>query len=370
MRILALEPYYGGSHKAFVDGWSSRSGHDWTLLTLPPNKWKWRMRHAAITFAEEVASKIDHGAEWDVLFCSDMLNLAEFLGLAPARMRELPAVVYFHENQLTYPVQVECERDYHFVFTNITTALAATHVWFNSAFHRDEFLHAMPAFLKRMPDHVPLAVVDRIGLKSEVRSPGIDDFQPRGFRLPGPIRILWAARWEHDKNPDDFFAALKILVDQCVDFRVSIIGEQFREYPAVFDSARDEFKDHISRWGYQASRSEYVAALAEADVFVSTANHEFFGISVVEAIAAGAYPLLPERLSYPEILQGVENAAAFFYDGSPERLAAKLSELAGRVADGDLWCGTGNEPASAVDRFRWEWVAPDLDRALSDALAK
>ncbi len=370
MRVLALEPYYGGSHRAFLEGWSEQSCHEWTTLTLPPNKWKWRMRHAAITFAEEAAGKIKDGAEWDVLFCSDMLNLAEFLGLAPARMRELPAVVYFHENQLTYPVQIERERDYHFVFTNITTALAATRVWFNSAFHRDEFLHAMPAFLKRMPDHVPLSAVDRIRQKSEVRSPGIGDFQRRSVRPPGPIRILWAARWEHDKNPDDFFAALKILVNRGVDFRVSVIGEQFREYPAVFDSAREEFRGCIDRWGYQESRGQYVAALTEADVFVSTANHEFFGISAVEAIAAGAYPILPERLSYPEILQGVESAEAFFYDGSPRRLAAKLSGLADCVADGDLWRGTGNEPASVVERFQWARVAPDLDQALSDALAE
>ncbi len=368
MRVLALEPYYGGSHRAFLDGWSARSGHEWTTLTLPPNKWKWRMRHAAITFAEEVARLIDKGAEWDVLFCSDMLNLAEFLGLAPVRIRQLPAVVYFHENQLTYPVQVEREHDYHFVFTNITTALAATRVWFNSAFHRDEFLRAMPTFLKRMPDHVPLGAVAQIRDKSEVRSPGIDEFSRRGVRSPGPLRILWAARWEHDKNPDDFFAALRILAGRGVAFRISVIGEQFREYPAVFDSARDEFKDHIVRWGYQESRSAYVAALTEADVFVSTADHEFFGISTVEAIAAGAYPLLPKRLSYPEILQSVENVEAFFYDGSPERLAAKLSELADRLAGGELRCGTGIEPALAVERFQWARVAPDLDRALADSL--
>ena len=51
MRILALEPYYGGSHQAFLDGWSKRSCHTWTVLTLPAAKWKWRTRHAAITFA-------------------------------------------------------------------------------------------------------------------------------------------------------------------------------------------------------------------------------------------------------------------------------------------------------------------------------
>ncbi|UCE50536.1 MAG: DUF3524 domain-containing protein [Phycisphaerales bacterium] len=35
MNIPALEPYYGGSHKAFIDGLSGASEHDWTVLALP-----------------------------------------------------------------------------------------------------------------------------------------------------------------------------------------------------------------------------------------------------------------------------------------------------------------------------------------------
>ena len=33
MNILVLEPYYGGSHKAFLDGWSKHSHNQMTLLT-------------------------------------------------------------------------------------------------------------------------------------------------------------------------------------------------------------------------------------------------------------------------------------------------------------------------------------------------
>ncbi len=342
MKILTLEPYYGGSHRAFLDGWQKHSGHDFSLLTLPPSKWKWRMRHAAISFAQQVNELVRHGDQWDILFCSDMLNLAEFGGLVDESIRLLPKVVYFHENQLTYPVQVEFERDYQYCMTNITTAMAADAVWFNSAFHRDEFLEAIEKFLKRMPDYQPTEVIEQICAKSSVHPPGINPAK-RGLvcsvaktgctctRFAAPVRILWAARWEHDKNPEDFFAAMKTLKVNELDFRLNIIGEQFRERPEVFDWAKAYFADHIDRWGYQSSRSEYEAALAESDIVVSTANHEFFGIGMLEAIAAGCYPILPNRLSYPSIIQSLvedkNQQQTFLYDGTAKNLAAKLEAL-------------------------------------------
>jgi len=48
VNILALEPFYGGSHRAFLDGWAAHSRHHWTVLGLSPRHWKWRMRHGAI----------------------------------------------------------------------------------------------------------------------------------------------------------------------------------------------------------------------------------------------------------------------------------------------------------------------------------
>jgi glycosyltransferase involved in cell wall biosynthesis len=365
MNILALEPYYGGSHKAFIDGLSRASKHTWTILTLPAHKWKWRMRHSAITFAMQVQELVKKGQRWEIVFCSDMLNLAEFTALAPVEIARLPKVIYFHENQLTYPVRVEDERDYQFAMTNLTSALAADVVWFNSQFHMDSFLDALAKFLKSMPDHQPSQAIERIKTKSSVYPPGIADFPCRPARKPGPMCILWAARWEHDKNPEDFFEALRILKNNNVDFRVSVIGQSFRDRPEIFKEAHGYFHDHIDLWDYQQSRDDYERALCQADVMVSTANHEFFGIGVVEATAAGAYPLVPDRLSYPEILGlgRIEGAEQFFYDGTVQGLADKLSQLAARIKKNALWPVTIS-PTTFTNGLKWQNLASRYDEAL------
>jgi hypothetical protein len=126
LRILALEPYYGGSHRAVLDGLTERIDAEWKLLTMPARKWKWRMRGAAITMAEQAADiagarpHADANAPFDLIFASTFLNLAEFKGLAGPAIASVPAIVYFHENQLAYPNRHTAEWDFQFPLTNIT----------------------------------------------------------------------------------------------------------------------------------------------------------------------------------------------------------------------------------------------------------
>jgi glycosyltransferase involved in cell wall biosynthesis len=293
-----------------------------------------------------------------------MLNLAEYLGLVPRSIQKLPSIVYFHENQLTYPVAHPQEFDFHYVLTNLITALAATEVWFNSLYHQNIFLGELRGFLKRMPDFQPLEAVEDVWNKSHVRHPGIDQFPKREKRIPAPMRIVWAARWEHDKNPELFFKSLQILKARKIDFRISIMGEQFRQSPDVFDSARKEFADYIDRWGYQQERSDYEAALSEADIFVSTADHEFFGISVLEAAAAGAFPLVPEKLAYPETLELDSGNEDFFFKGGADQLAERLVQLSEKIKDNNLWDGDPDRPIRVVEKFCWKTKACLLDEEL------
>ncbi len=365
MRVLALEPYYTGSHRAFFDNWSAVSEHEWTILGLPGYKWKWRMRHAPVTLAEETASRIRNRERWDVVFCSDMLNLAEWRGLVRRELADLPSVVYFHENQLTYPDPSSEKRDYHFAMTNLTTALAADQVWFNSGFHRNSFLSAIRTFLGRMPDYKLPDTVDKIESKSSVQYPCINPVAPPAAREPGPLRILWAARWEHDKNPEDFFETLFQLQAAGIPFEVSVIGEQFGSTPGVFEPARNRLGRHVRRWGYQESRKAYESALAEADVIVSTAVHEFFGISVVEAVSCGVYPLLPNRLAYPEIFTG-DQWGRCFYDGTVPALVQRLTALADELDDTSGLPGRKQRVQEISGQFAWKEHVGRLDTLLRE----
>ena len=337
LEVLSLQPYFGGSHAQFHQGWLGHSTHRWTTLELPARHWKWRMRHAAIHFTQQIHELVEQGKSWDVIFATDMMNIAEFKGLLRADLREIPIVLYFHENQFVYPNRFGQERDRHFPFTNFISAIAADQIWFNSQFNLDSLIGELWKSSKRWPDFRPTDAIDSLISKSRIEPPGIEapplDLPTvQAARLNRaaqgqPIHIVWAARWEHDKNPQALFEALKMLEAEGVAFRLSVIGQSFRTVPPVFEEIRTRFQKQIVRWGYQETRAEYWEALAEADIFLSTATHEFFGLSAAEAIAAGVRPLLPNRLAYPELLKyGVEKYGAGQSGAAVGRIARDSNE--------------------------------------------
>jgi len=302
-RLLVLEPYFGGSHRAVLEGLLARLPWESDLLTLPARKWKWRMRGSAITMADEARRLHGEGARWDLVLASTFVNLAEFKGLAGEAVAGVPAVVYFHENQLTYPTRHDAEWDFQFPLTNLTSALAADACLFNSRWNLEGFLAETPGFLRSFPDHVPSRVAERIAEKSEVLAPPFDpapfDAAPveRGER----VRIVWPHRWEHDKDPDAFFRAVGALAAEGLDFEVAVAGQEFADRPAVFDEARGILGDRLVMLGRPDGADAYARLLASCDVAVSTARNEFFGLAMIEAAYAGCRPLVPERLAYPEV---------------------------------------------------------------------
>ncbi len=334
-RLLVLEPYYGGSHRAVLETLLPRLAPEWQadVLTLPARKWKWRMRGSAITMAQEVRALHTAGVRWDALLASTFINLAEFVALAGEAVAGVPRVVYFHENQLVYPNRHEAEWDLQFPLTNITTALTADECWFNTRWNAETFLEGIAPFLARFPDHIPRDVRSRVATKCRVLSPPFDPLEideavgpcgvasaPRG---PRP-RIVWPHRWEHDKRPDRFFAAVTALASEGADFEVAVVGQAFRETSDLMRSSAQALGDRLVHCDEPASRADYARLLACSDIAISTADNEFFGLAMLEACHAGCHPLVPDRLAYPELYP-----LAFRYSGD----AGLLSELRALVSE-------------------------------------
>lgn len=378
--VWALEPYYGGSHRQFLDGLSRHSSHDFTLLTLPGRHWKWRMHGGALTLADQARDLLGAGRRPDVFFASDTLDLPVFLatlrsgagatGPFPAGCGRIPSIVYFHENQLTYPLPPGVERDLGYGFKNLTTAVAADVVLFNSEYHRQGFLAAAGDLLAAMPDAVPAWVTEEIAAKSRVLPLGcdlrvLDRHRSRaaaevaagrwGDPAAGPL-IVWNQRWEYDKAPQDLFRALEALKDRGVGFRLAVAGSGATVPSEEFVHARSVLADRVVHWGKIENRSDYAALLWAGDVVVSTAIHEFFGVAVLEAVYCGCRPVLPERLSYPELVPREAHGEVLYGEGD------LVSALARALAEPHEWSEDWQRTWAA--RFDWGSLKTRYDEAI------
>jgi glycosyltransferase involved in cell wall biosynthesis len=311
MNILALEPWYGGSHQNFLDGLAEHSAHDVRTITMPGRFWRWRMEGGGITLAKKVRATVDEGFAPDLLFATNMVNLPAVLSLARPHLDGVPVVQYFHENQLTYPLPPDEERERAYAITNYLSALAADRVVFNSQSHFDEFIEALPQLLRDFPDFTNMHTVRDLREKSTVLHLGMDlaaHDQYRGARTERTLRstrapvVLWNQRWEYDKNPSGFFRVMNRLDDAGVPFQLILAGKHFHEQPEEFEQAFERYAERILHYGYAEDFAEYSRLLHRADVVVSTARHEFFGVAIQEAIYCGCHPVLPRRLSYPELI--------------------------------------------------------------------
>ncbi|MGC8877665.1 MAG: tRNA-queuosine alpha-mannosyltransferase domain-containing protein [Anaerolineae bacterium] len=365
MHVLLLEPYLGGSHAAWVKGYVAYSRHEVTALTLPGCFWKWRMHGGAVTLARQFLALAQVP---DCILVTDMLDLTTFLALTRSCTWQVPAAVYFHENQMSYPWAAHDRdrakgHDVHYGFINYISALAADAIFFNSAYHRESFFTELPRLLKHFPDYNELDTIAALRAKSAVLPLGLnltrlDAFRPSARERPShPPVILWNHRWEYDKNPGEFFTALYVLIERGLDFRVVILGECPREQPVEFLEAQARLGERVLHMGYVAAFEEYARWLWHADILPVTSHHDFFGSSVVEAIYCGCFPLLPDRLSYPELIPHAYHPMCLYRD------LADLVERLSCLITCTSW------PAvmplqSYVARFDWHVMAPQYDDRL------
>ena len=360
-RGLFVEPFFGGSHRAFAEGLVAHGGHELELLTLPGREWRRRMRLGAQLLAERVA---DVAGEFDFLLVSDMLDLAAFLALTRPRFERTPVLLFMHENQLTYPRLRGTKLNSWFGQINYLAALAADRVAFNSEYHRDDFLGAL-AELERQPNNwLTTAGIESIREKSAVLPVGVDlgslgEATAASLEGGSPL-ILWNHRWEFDKAPEGFVRTVSTLAEEGLDFRVAVAGERGDNPSEAMLELPERLGERLVQFGPVEGREGYARLLWEADISISSTRHEFFGISTVEAMYCGCLPIAPHRYNYPalvpESLQG-----RCLYETEAELLALTREAIRSGPGDEDR-----EALRASAGRFAWERVGPCWEEALGE----
>lgn len=368
--IALIEPFFTGSHQRWAEELQRHSSHSIDLFTLPGRHWKWRMHGAAITLAEKLLAA---PTDYDLILATDMLDLGVFLSLIRHRYPQIPAYLYFHENQLSYPwsptdQDPDLKRDRHYAFINYTSALVADRIFFNSDYHRHSFLNALPHFLSAYPDFENKHTAETIAAKSSTLPLGLDlaafnQHRPTSSANRDIPLILWNHRWEYDKHPEAFAELLHALLDRNLAFEVALLGERFKKEPPYFPELRARLGDRLVAYGHADSFADYASWLRRADILPVTSRQDFFGGSVVEAIYCGVHPILPNRLAYPNHIDS---------DAYPNNYYSSQTELIEKTA-ALIESGTWKQPsphASSLSHYDWSNLAATYDQAFAASAAR
>ena len=103
MKILILSPYDAVSHALWRSDLADFLNSELTAATvcqvaMPPRHFSWRFRGNSLSLAHHEALQ----EEYDLVIATSMTDLSALRGLNN-QMRDVPVIVYFHENQFAYP---------------------------------------------------------------------------------------------------------------------------------------------------------------------------------------------------------------------------------------------------------------------------
>lgn len=310
---LLLSAYDADSHQHWRHAVTSMvDEYDWTQVVLPARQFAWHSRGAPLIWHASSAIQ----GEPEVVLASATVDLNRLLGLYP-QLARARLVLYFHDNQFVYPRRGAQQGHRELQLASIYAAATADRLAFNSQYNQQSFLNGVRDLMQALPRNAPTNLVQQLQEKSwvvpvPIEAPPTDNApgrsQPGNTEAPigapadqRSLILTWAARWEYDKGPDKLLAVVRELTRRGVNFRLNIIGRQFRNCPKELLEIREVFPQCLLHFGYLSSRSAYWHTLRSSHVFLSTAAHEFQGLAALEATAAGCFPLVPDDLVYPDI---------------------------------------------------------------------
>ena len=238
MKFILVEPYDGGSHHYFnatLMGYlkESFSGAVVDLVSLSPRHWRLRFLTGHLSLAQ-MCNELKGHDEKSIIITNSLMDVSAFKSQLRGKLRDCKIVTYFHENQMSYPLNPQSPgaafsrnyRDHFYPLVHLNQILASDVTVFNSVFCKSDTFSKVQSWLSSRQEKIEVGPLKK--KEEDAYVIPITGFKGEGIRLEfkeRPKKIIWNHRWEFDKNPRDFFKVLRALFTKKSDLQAAIMGE-------------------------------------------------------------------------------------------------------------------------------------------------
>jgi glycosyltransferase involved in cell wall biosynthesis len=197
-----------------------------------------------------------------------------------------------------------------------------------------------------------------IGINSEI----YEKFKAKKVK---PFTISCICRLVSYKRADLLIKAVKILSDQGINLKVSIIGSG-PEKVSLENLIRDQKLDKKVKIYSNLSINQKNKILKQSSLFCLPSEVEGFGIVILEAASCGLPLLLTDIPIFKEVTRGGVGSL-FFRKGDEKDLASKIKKI---MLSGSLRNKLSKETKDLVSFYSWEKITKEFERIYLNLIVK
>jgi len=194
--------------------------------------------------------------------------------------------------------------------------------------------------------------VDTIRFKLDKRSPN---------ELEGNPTVLYVGRLGAHKGIDTLIEAAPLVLEKIPEAKFVIAGPG---NSSEFEVQSSALKDEIKFLG-EVSEEEKIALMQRASVFVLPSRSEAFGITVIEAMAAGCPVVVSDLPALTEIVKHKRTGLVFPVNDE-KLLASQIIKLLSNQDLGQQLSSNAREKVS--EKYDWERIVDRLENIYTQLL--
>lgn len=182
----------------------------------------------------------------------------------------------------------------------------------------------------------------------------LDEFTKE--RRPEPATLLFVGRISKNKRIDRLIEITSILQKSIPDIKLKIVGEDWEGLQTGIEelALKRGVGDNVEFLG-KSGREELIEYLSAASLFVSASEYEGFGISAVEAMAAGCVVVLNDIPAFNELVNHSKNG--YLSDFADYESTATLLQNLMEKDQQDV----SKEAIETAAQYDWKTVAKKIE---------